>query len=93
MKTRNIIKALEKQGYIVQCHTDTGTGYDGDMWKRIHYTSSNAKYKCSWYHCQVTGSAQSVHASLLGQDMCILTDYFPGWFPKTIKQLINYMGG
>lgn len=28
-----------------------------------------------------------------GQKDCMMTDYFPGFFPKTIKSFINYLKG
>lgn len=87
MKTKNIVKALEKQGYLVE-------SFDkdiNDVWQRVLYKCKTSTFICTWFHCKYSGRAQCLHAGWLRSMDDARNDYAPGVWPDTIKELLHYM--
>lgn len=83
MKTKNIIKALEKEGYQVKNRTEN------DYKERCNYFyCNNGFYKCDWYGEEETSYVSVMRSSDKNE---IERDYFPGFFCRTIKDLIQSM--
>jgi len=82
MKTKSILKALEKVGLKAE------TSYHGP---NLHYLCKTQKRKLSWYANGDTGEAHCVHVSRLNDEWRPDIDSFPGFFVDTIKEAIKYL--
>lgn len=91
MKVKNLVKALEKIGvkievsqrqvydYFENKYTMTTPEYFGDNGKnKIHFYEQDGEVVC----CQVMGIRQHNDSQ---------SDYFPGYFARSIKSAINGM--
>lgn len=91
MKTKNLIKALEKIGVEIKVdqrevydhfekkYTKTTPNYYGDNGKnKINFYDQGGEVVC----CQVMG---------IKSNNCYMSDYFPGYFARSIKSAIAGM--
>lgn len=89
MKTQNLIKALEKLGMKVEVQERYYVSMITNR-KEIDcsYYCTDGKKKVQFRDQE--GRAICVQCQLIGQSNNYMTDYFPGFFAKTIKQVINH---
>ena len=85
MEVKRLIKALEKEGYQIDITPENGVS-------RAKYKCKSERKFCEWYSDSFRpGEVQMLHAGISNQNSDSREDYFSGWFPKTIKGLIEYM--
>ena len=85
MKHNRLLKALEKLSTIEVVKdiydTDTNTRYE----------ATNGEWTCSWRVQEGNAMGVYLHKSNMKDDLT--SDYFCGWFPKTIKKITDYFKG
>jgi len=91
MKTSRLIKALEKAGLRVENVKRSFYDHFTSDYKesRNEYFCKNDKNKVHWY--DQDGSAICVQIMGIKQNNDSQSDYFPGYFCKSIKQVVNGM--
>ena len=76
MKTSSVLKAFAKIGY--QPITDG----------KRRYSFVNEKHEV--YFINQEGEATCLHVRRLEDESDVMTDYFAGWFPHSLKNAIAY---
>ncbi len=81
MKHKSLVKALEKAGIKVEkCkHTDNG------------FRVQKGENILTWRENLRDGDADCVHESTSREKTDSMTDYFPGYFSRTLKSAINHL--
>lgn len=82
MKTKNLKTAIEKAGYEVHIEDkyDLSTG---------RHVATGKKNLVHWY--DQGGEATCVHSQNKKDETDIERDYFPGWFCRSIKEVIRVL--
>ena len=83
MKHRNIIHAMEKQGWIVK----------RDLHAPSWFYCDNGTKTCSWYKRSDEDEAKCLHVKWSACKEDLRSDYSPGSFFETIKGAVEYMEG
>lgn len=79
MKTKRLINALEKHGLKVSKCEKRGN----------RYTCRGVNNKCSWWDQE--GSVCCAQVMGVKEENELYTDYFPGFFAKEIKTIVEYL--
>jgi hypothetical protein len=91
MRTINVIKSLEKQGWKVEIKQREI--YDHFEKKYVlnskEYFCNNGRNKCHFYDQE--GIAVCVQIQKSNEKNDSQSDYFPGFFAKTIKSIVDGM--
>ena len=88
MKSENLIKKLEKEGFKVIDFSREIRGFITNQKALIkEYAAKGVKYGVHWYDQE--GKAVCVHIKKLEDETDSQRDHFPGWFCDTIKEVIN----
>jgi len=87
MKTQSLIKAIEKSGIKVEKNVRDFLDYDGIPGQSISYFAKGNRYKVHWHESE--GNADCVQVQQLHESNDSMTDYFPGYWANTIKQVIR----
>jgi hypothetical protein len=77
MKHSNLLRAVQQAGFQVISHD------------HHHYESTNGNQLLEWIEKE--GEANCVRCGHVNDPRDIMTDYFPGWKPKTIKQAVSHL--
>lgn len=77
VKNKSLVNAIKKAGYTVETTRDD------------HYSAKNGRAVLSW-HLQ-GDYAICVLCSVLGDQRDTMTDYFPGYYARTIKLAVNHL--
>lgn len=96
MNIKRLVNALEKAGYKVQ-KIDTNEykkaigHYKEPFWK---YECTSATHKCTFFpNGEGSETCCSVQVMRKHERNEAESDYFPGWFCRTIKDVVSSMGG
>lgn len=79
MKIKSLESALKKAGYEIK---------EDKFWKNnTQYFVKSSSHVLSWY--TQGDEVSSLHIRRHDDHSDIMTDYFAGWFPKTIKSALS----
>lgn len=88
MKTKNLIKALEKNGLQAVLEEKTHRDYfEGGTWVSRLYVCKGRKKKVTWH--DQDGNVTSAQVQKHSERNEIESDYFPGYFAHTIKEILE----
>lgn len=89
MKTSSLKKAIEKMGFkVMESQRPFRNILTGQMDNgRSEFYAQGNKYKVHWYDQE--GSAICVQVQKIGDENDSQSDYFPGYFADTIKEIIR----
>lgn len=92
MKVKSVVRALEKAGYKVHRKERRVMDFRTNKpFMDVSYYAENEKYICTFHPCYENERAECVNIKSHGEERDLMTDYFPGFYPRTIKHLIESM--
>lgn len=90
MKIKSLTRALKKAGISIEDKsTEKWYNFDKREGNRRYFEAAGETHVLSWYSLVDEENVDCLHCKRKREKSDMMTDYFPGWFPKTIKSAIN----
>lgn len=91
MKTKSIVNAIRKAGYTIEAKGAVGVRLDGEEWAQSTYTATAGSNFIEWTVTGFDPNVEAIHAGRTTDVPDPCSDYFPGWFPRTIKAAVAWL--
>jgi len=89
VQNKNLISAIQKAGVAVEEVKDSYKDGLNQVREYLRYKAIAGQKIVTW--SLQNGKAVCVHCTTLNDGRDVMTDYFPGHFGRSIKDVVNYL--